>query len=148
MRWPARAWAACIRSTRFTFVATVQCVWSSSIRAAGAPAAASSSRAVRPASAAGATTPRPAHSGQDTSSSGWPAATAARPAVGERGRPGVRDHAALAQLVAGGGDDGNGQLGQPADLPDRGRLGGQQRGQDVPDPGLALGQPDRRRDLA
>ena len=136
-----------MRSTRRSLVSTVQCVWSSSGLASGPPSAACSSSASSGATASGITTPRPAQAGQVASRSGLAGRHRRAALGGQPHRAGAIDDAALAQLIADRRDDGHGQLGQLADLAHRRGLGARRRGQDVPDPGLALGQPDGRRDL-
>ena len=95
-------------------------------------------------------------------------AAAARAAAGDLGQPGSRfrlpgqagaalrgqphragpvHHAALAQLVADGGDDRNRQLGSPADLARRDRLVAGDHPEYVGNAGRPLRQPDRGGDL-
>ena len=146
IRVPASAPASCMASTRRIFVSTVQCVWSSSGLASGAPAAARSSS---PRSAGNLRAGDPAAVAYRAA--GMQVALAAReePAArsGQPHRAAGVHHAALAQLVADRGDDRHGQLGHPADFPGGDRLGPRDRPDHVPDPGGSLGQPDRRRDF-
>ena len=149
IRCPASACASCMRSTRLSLVGTVQCVWSSSAFAPGAPSAACCERSARPASSAGMTTPRPPQAGQLALQADAAGGRRDRlPAGGgEPDRPLGVDDAALAQLVAGGGDDRDRQLGQPGDLAHRGGLRGQHRRQNVADARFALRQAHRRGNL-
>ncbi len=146
---PARARRAC-RSTRRSLVATVQCVWSSSGRAAGAAGGRllqlgrqrrqlpcrdhhAAARAVRAGRRPG---------------PGWPAGDR-RPARRGQPRPAgclsttPRWRSSLqAAATMGTGSSASRLISRTA-----AGSAVSSGGQDVPDPGLALGQPDRRRDL-